>query len=60
VEDIAIDGQGMVHAPTEPGLGYGIDWDLVQRAYITTYESRTVGNPFFAGIPPWRNSRRRA
>ncbi len=38
VEDIAIDGQGMVHAPTEPGLGYAIDWDLVQREYITTYE----------------------
>ena len=38
VEDIEIDGQGMVHAPTEPGLGYEIDWDLVKREHITTYK----------------------
>ncbi len=38
VKDIEIDGQGMVQAPTEPGLGYEIDWDLVRREYIATYE----------------------
>lgn len=38
VEDIEIDGQGMVHAPTEPGLGFEIDWDLVKREHLTTYE----------------------
>ena len=31
VEDIEVDDQGMVYAPTEPGLGYEIDWDLVER-----------------------------
>ena len=38
VEDIEIDAQGMVHAPTEPGLGFEIDWDLVKREHLTTYE----------------------
>jgi L-alanine-DL-glutamate epimerase-like enolase superfamily enzyme len=29
---IEIDGDGLVHAPTEPGLGFGIDWDLIESA----------------------------
>ena len=29
VTDIQIDEEGYVHAPEEPGLGYEIDWDLV-------------------------------
>ncbi len=37
VQDIEINDQGMVHAPTEPGLGYEIDWDLVRHAHIATY-----------------------
>jgi L-alanine-DL-glutamate epimerase-like enolase superfamily enzyme len=31
VQDIEVDAAGLVHAPTEPGLGYAIDWDLVNR-----------------------------
>jgi L-alanine-DL-glutamate epimerase-like enolase superfamily enzyme len=31
VQDIEVDASGMVHAPTRPGLGYDIDWDLIQR-----------------------------
>ncbi|MCH8063398.1 MAG: mandelate racemase [Chloroflexi bacterium] len=31
VEDIEVDGQGLVYAPTKPGLGYEIDWELVKR-----------------------------
>jgi L-alanine-DL-glutamate epimerase-like enolase superfamily enzyme len=31
VEDIEVDAGGLVHAPTRPGLGYEIDWDLVNR-----------------------------
>jgi L-alanine-DL-glutamate epimerase-like enolase superfamily enzyme len=31
VQDIEVDGEGYVHAPTEPGLGYQIDWELVER-----------------------------
>ena len=31
VADIEVDRQGLVHAPTEPGLGYEIDWDLINR-----------------------------
>ncbi len=31
VSDIEVDGAGFVHAPTGPGLGYEIDWDLVRR-----------------------------
>ncbi len=31
VEDIEVDNQGLVYAPEKPGLGYEIDWDLVER-----------------------------
>ena len=31
VEDIEVDDKGLVYAPTEPGLGYEIDWELVKR-----------------------------
>ena len=31
VEDIEVDGQGLVHAPTGPGLGAQIDFDLIER-----------------------------
>ena len=37
VNDIDMTG-GVVHAPTEPGLGYEIDWDLVKREYTGTAE----------------------
>ena len=30
-EDIAVDRQGLVHAPTGPGLGAVIDFDLIER-----------------------------
>lgn len=30
VQDIEIDAEGFVHAPTAPGLGYEIDWELVE------------------------------
>ena len=31
IGDIEVDSEGFVHAPTGPGLGYEIDWDLVRR-----------------------------
>jgi L-alanine-DL-glutamate epimerase-like enolase superfamily enzyme len=31
VEDIEVDDQGLVYAPEQPGLGYEIDWELVER-----------------------------
>jgi len=31
LEDIEVDGRGLVHAPTRPGLGYDIDWELINR-----------------------------
>ena len=31
VQDIEVDQAGLVHAPTAPGLGYEIDWDLIER-----------------------------
>ncbi len=37
VEDIQMDG-GVVHAPTAPGLGYEIDWELVKREHTATVE----------------------
>ena len=37
VEDIQFDG-GYVHAPTKPGLGYEIDWDLLHKGYNGTAE----------------------
>lgn len=37
LEDIQYDN-GVVLAPTEPGLGYQIDWDLVKREHTATVE----------------------
>ena len=37
VEDIQFDG-GVVHAPTKPGLGYDIDWELLHKEYAGTAE----------------------
>ena len=31
VQDIEVDADGLVYAPTEPGRGYEIDWELVER-----------------------------
>ncbi|MCC6174520.1 MAG: mandelate racemase [Chloroflexi bacterium] len=31
LRDIEVDAEGYVHAPTAPGLGYEIDWELVRR-----------------------------
>jgi L-alanine-DL-glutamate epimerase-like enolase superfamily enzyme len=31
VNDIEVDRQGFVHAPTVPGLGYEIDWETIER-----------------------------
>ena len=31
-EPLAIDAQGMVHAPSGPGLGVEIDWELINSA----------------------------
>ncbi len=38
VNDIEFDDQGLVHAPTEPGLGYEIDWELVERERTAVIE----------------------
>ena len=35
-EEIAVDGEGYVHAPTGPGLGIEIDWDLVEKRKTRT------------------------
>ncbi|MEM7213627.1 MAG: enolase C-terminal domain-like protein [Pseudomonadota bacterium] len=37
VEDIQFD-DGWVHAPTEPGLGYAIDWDRLRKEHTATLE----------------------
>jgi L-alanine-DL-glutamate epimerase-like enolase superfamily enzyme len=31
VQDIAVDCDGYIHAPTAPGLGAEIDFDLIER-----------------------------
>ena len=38
IEDIEVDDRGLVYAPTEPGLGYDIDWDLLGQGYTGTAE----------------------
>ena len=38
VNDIEVDRNGMVHAPTLPGLGFEIDWELVRKEHICTVE----------------------
>ena len=34
VEDIEVDDKGYVYAPQKPGLGYEIDWALVEREKV--------------------------
>jgi L-alanine-DL-glutamate epimerase-like enolase superfamily enzyme len=34
VQDIEVDGNGMVHAIDKPGLGAEIDFDLIKRKQI--------------------------
>jgi L-alanine-DL-glutamate epimerase-like enolase superfamily enzyme len=34
VQDIQIDADGMVHAPTGPGIGAQIDFDLIERKKV--------------------------
>lgn len=34
VEDVEVDDQGLIYAPEKPGLGYEIDWELVQRETV--------------------------
>jgi L-alanine-DL-glutamate epimerase-like enolase superfamily enzyme len=33
-EDVALDREGFVHAPTEPGLGAQIDFELIEKKKI--------------------------
>jgi L-alanine-DL-glutamate epimerase-like enolase superfamily enzyme len=33
-KDIEYDGSGLVHAPTQPGLGADIDFELIERKKI--------------------------
>jgi L-alanine-DL-glutamate epimerase-like enolase superfamily enzyme len=35
LNDISVDNEGYVHAPTKPGLGYEVDWDLINRLTVT-------------------------
>ncbi len=34
VNDIEVDDKGLVDAPTEPDLGYEIDWELAERQKV--------------------------
>ena len=36
VEEIVVDGDGVVHAFDEPGLGAKIDFDLIERNKVAT------------------------
>jgi len=39
---VRTDQDGYVHAPTGPGLGYGIDWDAMKAATIHRLDSREI------------------
>jgi L-alanine-DL-glutamate epimerase-like enolase superfamily enzyme len=34
VEDVEVDSQGLIYAPEQPGLGYEIDWELIEREKV--------------------------
>jgi len=40
VEDIEVDENGLVYAPTKPGLGYEIDWELVEREKVRVVKQK--------------------
>lgn len=35
---IEADSEGMVHGPTKPGLGYEIDWDVIDRETVAEFK----------------------
>jgi len=34
VKDVEVDDQGLIYAPEKPGLGYEIDWELINRETV--------------------------
>jgi L-alanine-DL-glutamate epimerase-like enolase superfamily enzyme len=38
IEDIAVDRNGLVHAPMDPGLGANIDFDLIAKKKIAVLQ----------------------
>lgn len=40
IDTIRTDGQGYVHAPSGPGLGIRMDWDVIRKASFLHYEIR--------------------
>jgi L-alanine-DL-glutamate epimerase-like enolase superfamily enzyme len=34
VEDVEVDSNGLIYAPEQPGLGYEIDWELIEREKV--------------------------
>ena len=38
MKDIEVDSKGLVHAPTQPGLGAEIDFDLIKRKQIAVLD----------------------
>jgi L-alanine-DL-glutamate epimerase-like enolase superfamily enzyme len=53
-EPIAIDSDGLVHAPEGPGLGIGIDWDLIRSGTVAE-----LSLPAAPELPAVRGSSRR-
>jgi L-alanine-DL-glutamate epimerase-like enolase superfamily enzyme len=42
-QEIIIDRDGLVHAPTEPGLGAHIDFDLIERKKVGVLSCGSLG-----------------
>ena len=38
IDDLEPDAEGWIHAPTEPGLGAAIDFDLIEREKTAVLE----------------------
>ena len=42
LETVRTDSDGYVHAPTKPGLGYGIDWEEMEASTIHRLDSQSM------------------
>jgi L-alanine-DL-glutamate epimerase-like enolase superfamily enzyme len=47
LDSVNLDENGYVHAPTKPGLGYDMDWDLIEKSKIRELDGKPLPGEIF-------------